>query len=131
MAGLFALSSISNPPVIPGQPSDKLIHAVLYAGLGSVSLRAVVDRRWSRITARRVLDAVLIAVAYGAFDEFHQSFVAGRESDFADVMADTLGAVMAAVPLWLWGILLVKKTGGIPNTEYRKPNAKDDGTTRT
>lgn len=117
MAGLFALSSVSNPPALPGEPSDKLVHAVLYAGLGSVSLRAVVDRRWSQITARRVLDAVLIAVAYGAFDEFHQSFVAGRQSDFTDVIADAGGAVTAAVALWLWGILWVKKTEGIANSE--------------
>jgi VanZ family protein len=109
MAALFVLSSLSNPPVIPGEPSDKWTHALLYAGLGSVSLRAVVDRRWSHITARRVLDAVLVAVAYGTFDEFHQSFVAGRESDVADVMADTVGAAMAAVALWLWGILVRKR----------------------
>lgn len=114
MAGLFALSSVSNPPALPGEPSDKLVHAVLYAGLGSVSLRAVVDRRWSRITARRALDAVLIAVAYGAFDEFHQSFVAGRQSDLADLIADASGAVTSAVALWLWGILWRKSPG---NTE--------------
>lgn len=105
MAGLFALSSISNPPTVPGEPSDKFIHGMLYAGLGSVSLRALIDRRWSHITARRVVEAVLISMAYGAFDEFHQSFVAGRQSDVADVVADSVGAAAAAVALWVWGIL--------------------------
>ena len=129
MAGLFALSSISNPPAVPGEPSDKFLHGILYAGLGSVSLRAVVDRRWSQVTARRVVDAVLIAMAYGAFDEFHQSFVSGRESEFADLIADAAGAAIAVVVLWLWGILTVKNTEGISNTGYRKPNPKGDDPT--
>ena len=111
MAGLFALSAISNPPAVPGEPSDKFLHGILYAGLGSVSLRAVVDRRWSHVTARRVVDAVLIAMAYGAFDEFHQSFVTGRQSDVADLAADGVGAAAAAIALWLWGILRRMKTG--------------------
>jgi VanZ family protein len=110
MAGLFALSSISNPPAFPGvEPSDKMIHAALYAGLGAVCLRAVADRRWNQITARRVIDAVLMAIAYGAFDEFHQSLVAGRQSDVADLVADSLGAAVAAIALWLWGILSMKR----------------------
>ena len=129
MAGLFALSSVSNPPTFADQPSDKLIHGMLYAGLGSLSLRAVVARRWRDITARRSVDALLIAVAYGAFDEFHQSFVSGRESEFADLIADTAGAAIAVVVLWLWGILTVKNTEGIPNTAYRKPNPKGDDPT--
>jgi len=116
MGVLFALSSIQNPPPVPGEPSDKLIHGLLYAGLGGVSLRAVVDRQWDRVTARRVIDAVLIAVAYGGFDEFHQSFVAGRQSDVADLSANTAGAAAAAIVLWLWGILRRRIT--IRNSEF-------------
>jgi len=131
MGVLFGFSSVQNPPAVPGEPSDKLIHGLLYAGLGGVSLRAVVDRRWDRVSARRVIDAVLIAVAYGGFDEFHQSFVTGRQSDFADLSADTAGAAAAAVVLWLWGILSRRKsTRRIPNTEYRIPNADHEETPR-
>jgi VanZ family protein len=129
MGVLFAFSSVQNPPALPGEPSDKLMHGLLYAGLGSVSLRALVDRRWDRVTARRAMDAVLIAVAYGGFDEFHQSFVIGRQSDFADLSANTVGAAAAAVVLWLWGILSRWKSAqGRPNTGYRIPNADYDET---
>jgi VanZ family protein len=123
MGVLFAFSSVQNPPAVPGEPSDKLIHGLLYAGLGGVSLRAVVDRRWDRVSARRVIDAVLIAVAYGGFDEFHQSFVTGRQSDFADLSANTAGAATAAVVLWLWGILRRRNKEGRQNTENRIQNA--------
>ena len=123
MGVLFALSSVQNPPPVPGEPSDKLIHGLLYAGLGGVSLRAVVDRRWDRVTARRVIDAVLIAVAYGGFDEFHQSFVSGRQSEFADLSANAAGAAAAAVVLWLWGILRRRNKEGRQNTENRIQNA--------
>jgi len=41
----------------------------------------------------------------GAFDEYHQSFVAGRSSDLADLVADAAGASGAAAGLKLWVIL--------------------------
>ena len=44
MAFIFALSSISHPPPLPGQ-SDKLLHGLLYGGLGALFARAVAGRR--------------------------------------------------------------------------------------
>ena len=46
MALIFALSSISHPPALPGQ-SDKGVHALLYAGLGAL-LRSRAGRRLAR-----------------------------------------------------------------------------------
>ena len=37
-----------------------------------------------------------LASLYGATDEFHQSFVPGRDSDVLDWVADTLGAALGA-----------------------------------
>ena len=111
MAVLFVLSSIPNPPAFPRAGSDKLIHAVLYAGLGTVTLRALTQGRWREIRAAHAIGALLIAIVYGAFDEFHQSFVDGRESNLADLGADALGACAAAVGLWAWSILTKKISG--------------------
>lgn len=108
MAVLFALSSIPNLPSLPRAGSDKLVHAVLYAGLGAVSLRALVHARWHDIGASHAIGALLIAIIYGVFDEFHQSFVDGRESSLDDVVADAVGACVAAVGLWVWSILTRK-----------------------
>lgn len=41
--------------------------------------------------------AVAIAVGYGAVDEWHQSFVAGRTGDIRDVGRDAIGAVIVAL----------------------------------
>jgi VanZ family protein len=37
----------------------------------------------------------LVVSAFGASDEWHQSFVPGRFTDFWDWLADTLGAAIA------------------------------------
>lgn len=42
--------------------------------------------------------AFAVAVLYAVSDEFHQSFVPGRNPDVRDVMVDALGVLMA---LWL------------------------------
>lgn len=105
MAGLFVLSSIHDLPVPAAEGSDKVGHAILYAGLAAVSLRALAGGRWAGVTLGCALQAMLIAVAYGGFDEFHQSFVSGRSSELADVAANATGAVTAAVAARAWVIL--------------------------
>jgi VanZ family protein len=97
MALIFAGSSISSPPRIGPDVSDKLLHLVVYAGLGVVLVRAR-SRAWRRpVTARLAL--------YGASDEFHQSFVPGRDVEALDVVADAAGSTLAALALWAWGII--------------------------
>jgi VanZ family protein len=108
MAALFVLSSIPNPPDLKRAGSDKVVHMVLYAGLAGVTIRAFARGRWSDIRFSHAVGALLIAFGYGAFDEFHQSFVAGRTSSLGDLGADTFGAAAAAVALWVWGILTRK-----------------------
>jgi len=48
---------------------------------------------------------LLIAAAYAALDEWHQSFVPMREPRVRDVLVDCLGAVFAQVFLWLYAKL--------------------------
>ncbi|HLU35587.1 MAG TPA: VanZ family protein [Thermomicrobiales bacterium] len=44
---------------------------------------------------RREWLAIALTVAYGFIDEWHQSFVPGRTPDWRDIVADTIGAVLA------------------------------------
>lgn len=87
---LFALSSLpggrvpTSPLSFPGD--DKVVHAGVYAVLGGLL----------RVATGRTGAAVTLAAAYGASDEFHQSFVPGRDADVLDWLADVAGAVLGA-----------------------------------
>jgi VanZ family protein len=48
---------------------------------------------------------LLIAVAYAAFDEWHQSFVPLREARVRDVVIDVTGALLAQVVVWVYAKL--------------------------
>jgi VanZ family protein len=97
---IFIASSIGQPPSLPQIVTDKALHGGLYAGFGLVVLRALA-RRWERVTLLTMLGAIVVAILYGISDEFHQSFVPGRTSDVADVVADGTGATVAVGIAWL------------------------------
>lgn len=105
MAIIFAGSSISNLPAIPGGFSDKTAHGSEYAVLGLLLARGLAGPRWLSITLPCVVGAVVLAALYGVFDEWHQLFVPGRDFDVRDMMADAAGASMSAGALWLWSII--------------------------
>ena len=105
MAALFALSSIPNPPAPPQALSfvtDKPVHAMLYAGLAALVVRALAGGWRRSFTVETGVLAVIVATAYGVFDEFHQYFVPPRQMDAADVVADFVGAAIAATALYLF-----------------------------
>ena len=105
MAFIFALSSIATPPALPGGV-DKDLHALLYAGLGSLVVRAS-SGGWRRpVVARTVLLATLFCALYGVSDEFHQWFVPPRQVEALDVVADTVGGGLAALALYTWSRLI-------------------------
>ncbi|MDR0786851.1 MAG: VanZ family protein [Gemmatimonadota bacterium] len=93
-AVLYLLSSRSSLP-IPGIPGiDKVGHFFAYLILGFLCARAT-----SRL-AVSPLFAVAAGWVYGALDEFHQSFVPGRDSSAGDWLADAVG-VAVGVSLFL------------------------------
>ncbi len=59
-----------------------------------------------RLPVAATVAAALLAAAYGAIDEVHQSFVAGRSSTVADAVADAVGAVIGA---WVAGHARVRE----------------------
>ncbi len=104
MALLFVLSS---QPTLPGSSltPDWTQHGLAYGGLALVTLRATSGGRWSGVNLWTVGAAWLIVVAYGVFDEWHQSFVPSRMADLRDVVADAAGAALALGGAWWWGII--------------------------
>ncbi|MEN9663231.1 MAG: hypothetical protein RL324_2180 [Verrucomicrobiota bacterium] len=89
LAAIIFVSSSRSPLVdvggIPGL--DKVVHFAVYGLLGVLLCRL---GRGVRVTAV----AILLASAYGASDEWHQSFVPSRSAEVADWFADTLGATV-------------------------------------
>ena len=104
MAVIFYVSSLHHAP-LPDGVGDKPAHAFGYMGFGFVIARALAGGLPPRITLRDLFIGIAIAAAYGASDEFHQRFVAGRTAELADLYADTVGAATALVACWAWGIL--------------------------
>lgn len=100
MALIFALSSIAQTPQLP-EGGDKGAHAMLYAGLGVVFVRGLAGGLRARVSWGMVAAAALFAAVYGVSDEFHQWFVPPRQVEAADVVADTVGASLAALALRL------------------------------
>ena len=80
-------------------------HLLVYAGLGALALAAwsslrflpLGAHRWTRAAWRWSLPlAVGLALLYGAFDEWHQGWVAGRSAQWEDVGWDLLGGSIGA-----------------------------------
>ena len=113
---IFVLSSIPTPPAPPGAVTDKQVHALVYAGLALLVLRALAAGDASRVTFGRALGASAIAAAYGVTDEWHQWFVPGRVADALDLLANAVGALTAT--LLAWGGLRVW-TRGAPGSSAR------------
>ena len=98
---IFVLSSFSKPfPPAAGLLSDKLLHVVEYFVLGFLAARAMfsLDSRPSDTVV--FLIAFAFSSLYGLSDEFHQSFVPGRNAAVGDFVADTVGALLGAVVYW-------------------------------
>ena len=99
---IFYLSAQSHPEDdVPSflfeDISDKVLHAVEYAGLGVLCYRAF---RWGvsgQVASYALLFAIVTASLYGMTDEAHQLFVPFRESSWQDWLADTIGAVIGAL----------------------------------
>ena len=104
MAAIFYQSSLSEVPGTEGIP-DTYLHAAGYAGLALTTLRATAGGRWSGVTVRAAALAWFITTAYGATDEWHQSFTQGRTPEMRDVGNDAIGALAAVSLAGAWGIM--------------------------
>jgi VanZ family protein len=104
MAAIFAASSLSEPPV-PSRVPDVSLHAPAYFGLTLLLIRALAGGRRSGVTTATLAIAWVMAVAYGATDEWHQSFVPTRHAELRDLIADAIGAFAATVVVKAWVII--------------------------
>jgi VanZ family protein len=105
MALMFLASSGPGVALPPVRNVDKVLHAGAYGVLSALVAWALARGRLRSAPVRVLVAAVVISTAYGASDEWHQLFVPGRQADLADLLADALGALAAAVAIRAWGII--------------------------
>jgi VanZ family protein len=113
MAIIFALSSRRTLPKTPGLTPELVSiagHFTVYAalaaslwwGLGSFALPP----------GRRLALAFGGALLYGLSDEWHQSFIPGRDPAVFDILVDSIGAVCGLAVAQL----LLRDRGGAPES---------------
>jgi VanZ family protein len=99
IAGLIFVASSRARVAGPGLTAidDKFAHFAVYGLLATLVCRVGGG-------GRAALVAVVVTSAFGASDEWHQSYVPGRMADFGDWVADTLGALLAVglYARWRW-----------------------------
>jgi hypothetical protein len=101
MVAIFIASSIPKKEMPTFGLWDLLVkkggHMVGYALLAVAYLHALTRKSGGQsANLAQVIWAILLAGLYGATDEFHQLFVAGRGASLMDVLIDTVGAMVGA-----------------------------------
>ena len=95
-AGVILFGTSLPQEAVPVQTGkiDKILHFSIYTVFSYLLTRQISDitTRW-----RAAAIAVAFATVFGALDEWHQRFIPGRSTEFADWRADTLGAIVGAL----------------------------------
>lgn len=106
---IFYVSSLTKVPTPQNIPySDKFCHVVEYSVFGFLLARALWNTKPTLDRSLLITLATVGAFMYGLSDEYHQSFVAGRESGLFDVLADTAGGFLGGLT-YTWILNFKKK----------------------
>jgi VanZ family protein len=101
---IFLLSSLAG---LPGSlklftVQDKVLHFLEFSILGWLLWQSA--RRW-RISLPKLsllIAVLLLGAVYAASDEFHQSYVPGRDCHILDWTADTVGLAAGALTSYIF-----------------------------
>ena len=92
--GLFILAAQPIAVGLFSPPWDKLAHIGTFAVIGYAAGVASGSQGWLRAAC-----CVAGALALGVADELHQVYLPGRSASWADLLADTVGAMAGAALL--------------------------------
>ena len=107
-------SEVAAPSIIG---IDKVAHFGVFGLLAILVVR-------NGFSPRRAWIAVLAVSLFGLTDEWHQSFTPGRFVEFADWVADTLGAIIAVTIYVRWprARALLERPRGRRQRRIEKPD---------
>jgi VanZ family protein len=77
--------------------ADKVAHILEYAGLGVLLARALRAQLNQRYAFRAAVLALVLGMCVGAGDETFQRLIPGRDSSVFDLVADTIGLLLAQI----------------------------------
>lgn len=91
----FVMAALPQPPLLPGQPPDKLLHTLAFATLALLGCLA-----FPRVPLLKIAIALSI---FGAAIEVVQAIPAlHRDSEALDWVADTAAVAVVLVLAFLW-----------------------------
>jgi VanZ family protein len=95
---IFYFSSLPRPLPEIGLPCfDKILHICEYAVFGLLSARAFKNSSRKALIENFKIFAILVTLAYGISDEFHQVFIAERQFSVFDMIADGIGGIIGTL----------------------------------
>lgn len=100
-AALISYASSQPGLTVPFNIWDKAAHATEYGVLAALIWRAIGGSFFAAATPWRAAGYLGACGLYGVLDEFHQSFVPGRDASALDVTADVVGAAAVLAALWI------------------------------
>ena len=107
MTLIFATSTISFPDIDPEKKLtlydyifDKDVHIILYGVLAFLIISFLYQYPIKFRNAFYI--AVLITIIYGISDEYHQTFVGGREASIYDLLFDLIGGIIGTGVYCIW-----------------------------
>ena len=72
----------------------------VWVSLLAILLARAFESQQAGLTAKWIVLAALLTAIYGALDEWHQYYTPRRSAGWDDMIANAIGAVVAA-PLWI------------------------------
>ena len=95
---IFYVSSIPQLPFLQTAFAwqDKVLHIIAYFIFGLSLLIAFIPYKKTSLKNKLII-FISIGTFYGASDEYHQSFIIGRSSEIADLVADIIGIILSSL----------------------------------
>ena len=94
---IFCVSSLPSSRLPTPIGYDKILHLVEYIPFGFLLAWALRNTNYGLSGNTLISLVLLFSLLYGVSDEYHQSFVPGRDSNWVDVVADSIGGVIGGL----------------------------------
>lgn len=98
----LSLINLANTAVPELGISDKVMHGGAYFGLGLLWLFFVIYNYNEKVLFPKILIVCSAAIVFGIFIEVLQDRLTSyRELDFFDILANSIGVIIAGIAVWL------------------------------